>query len=149
MTNQPDPHEALASIREARSAMGRDLDYPAGWDVFYGAICGALVLSQGLPTPWSLVLLVGSVAAMALMVRWWRARTGWWVNGYGPPKARWVAFGLAAVLLALISVSVWARFNEGPIWVPFAAGLAGALAAGFGGRLWMKVYRQDLRDGGQ
>lgn len=148
MANEPNPHEALASIQAARGAIGRDLDYPVGWDVLYGLVVAVMVMGQGLAAPWSLFVLAGSLAALALMVRWWRARVGWWVNGYGPPRARWVAIGLAAVLIGLMGLSLWPRMGDGPWWAPLLAGVLAWIAAGVGGRIWMRVFRTDLERAG-
>ena len=78
------------------------------------------------------------------MVQWWRKRFGWWVSGYSPKKARWVAFGMVAIMLPLMGLSLWTRLGDGPAWLPLlAAGLAWLVAV-IGGRLWMRVYRKEL-----
>ncbi len=147
MTQDPNPQEALASIQAARASVGKSLDYPFAWDLFYGAIFGLMVGGAGFPQPWSTVTLVLSLVALAFMVRWWRNRTGWWVSGYSPPRARWVAFGLVPVMMALMGLSFWTRLFDGPVWVPFLAGTLAAIAATIGGRLWMRAYRRDLLEG--
>ena len=147
MTQDPNPQEALASIQEARASVGQSLDYPFAWDLFYGAILGLMVGGAGFPQPWSTVTLALSLAGLAFMVRWWRNRTGWWVSGYSPPRAKWVAFGLVAVMMALMSLSFWTRLFDGPMWAPFVAGALAAVAAMIGGRLWMRAYRRDLLEG--
>jgi len=101
-----DPKDALASIREAREGVTGTLAYPVGWDIAYGAICGGLVASQGLPVPWSMLVLVFALAGLAICVQWWRNRVGGWVRGYSPKRARWVAFALAAVLVGLMGLSI-------------------------------------------
>lgn len=149
MTRDPDPHEALASIRDARSRIGRSLDYPFGWDLLYGLIVAVMVGGTGLPQPWSALTLLVSLAGLLLMIRWWRARLGWWVNGYSPPRARWVAIGLAVVLAGLMGLSLWTRFGDGPEWGPLVAGGLAGVAGIIGGRLWMQVFRAEIagRDG--
>ena len=147
MTNEPNPHEALASIAEARAEVGKTLEYPVAWDFYYGGVVAVMVGGAGLPQPWSTVTLLLSLGALFFMVRWWRARTGWWVNGYAPPRARWVAWGLVAVMMACMGLSFWTRLFDGPMWAPFVgAGVAG-VAAMIGGRLWMRAYRRDLMEG--
>lgn len=146
MTQQdPNPHEALAAIRDARSAVGRDMKYPVTWDIGYGAVCASIVGSQGLSQPWGILLLGVSLCALALMVRWWRDKMGWWVNGYGPKRARWVAFGLAAALIGLIGVSLWAKYNDGLWWIPAISAALAFAASIIAGRLWMRAYRRDLK----
>lgn len=139
-----DPNEALARIREAREGVTGTLDYPVGWDLAYGAICGGLVASQGLPTPWAMLALVIALAGLAICVQWWRNRVGWWVSGYSPKRARWVAIGLAVILIALMGLSIWGK-HAGMVWMPLATGAAGFVSAIIGGRLWMHVWKRELK----
>lgn len=143
----PDPRQALDSIREARASMGRNLSYPVAWDLLYGLICAVLVGGQGLPDPFNTLTLALALTATVLAVQWWRKRLGWWVNGYNPPRARWVAFGLALVLGGLMVGTLANRWAEGPWWVPLASGAGAFVIAIAGGRLWMRVYRRDLEAG--
>ena len=140
-----DPKDALASIREAREGVTGTLAYPVGWDIAYGAICGGLVASQGLPVPWSMLVLVFALAGLAICVQWWRNRVGWWVSGYSPKRARWVAFALAAVLVGLMGLSIWGKY-AGIVWMPLATGAAGFVLAIVGGRLWMHVWKRELSE---
>ena len=147
MTQDPNPHEALASIQAARAEVSRDLDYPLGWDVLYGLLLAVLVAGQGLPQPWSMFTLAGSMVALAFMVRWWRAKVGWWVNGYGPPRARWVAIGMAVILVGLMWLALTPRWHDGPWWAPLLAGGLAWITGGIGGRVWMRAFRKDLEAG--
>lgn len=141
-----DPHEALASIHAARAGVLRDLNYPVGYDLAYGAVCGLLVAAQGMPQPWSAVGLVVVLVGLGLMVRWWRDTQGWWINGYSPRRARWVAIAVAVVLIGLIGVSLYGRFY-GPWWLFIPTGLVGAVTAAVGGRVWTRVWRRELAEG--
>ena len=148
MTHEdPNPQEALASIAAARAEVGRTLEYPLAWDFAYAAMLAVLVGGAGLPQPWSSLTLVLSMGALAFMVRWWRAKTGWWVNGYSPPKARWVAFGMVVVMMGLMGLSFWTRIFDGPMWAPLVAGALAGVTGFVGGRLWMRAYRRDLMEG--
>ncbi len=144
MTQDPNPHEALASIRAARA------DLPDGgssiaYDIFYGAACGLLVAGQGMPRPWDFVVLPIALAAFALMIMWWRRKFGWWVSGYSPKRARWVAFALVGVLIGLMGVSLYGR-HIGPDWLWMVSGGLGFVAAIVGGRLWMHIWRKELAE---
>lgn len=149
MTNEPDPREALASIAAARAEVGKTLEYPVTWDFYYGGVIALMVAGAGLPQPWSVLTLLVSLAGLGFMVHWWRARTGWWVNGYSPRRARWVAITLAVVLTGCLGLSLWTRFGDGPVWLPLAAGALAGLAGVIGGRWWMIVYRKELAEGGE
>ena len=144
MTQDPHPPEALASIRDARASVDRNLDYPVAWDMLYGLVMALLVGGQGLPGLWASATFVFSMLGVVLMVQWWRKRFGWWVSGYSPKKARWVAFGMVAAMLPLMGLSLSTRLGDGVWWLPLlAAGLAWLVAV-IGGRLWMRVYRKEL-----
>jgi NADH:ubiquinone oxidoreductase subunit K len=150
MTHEPDtpgqdPREALASIQAARSQVVKSADYPFGYDIAYGLVCGLLVAGQGMPNPWSALVLVVSLVGLALMVTWWRKKAGWWVNGYSPKRARWVAIGLAAFLLGLIGVSLYGRIY-GPWWLFLVTGGVAAVTAAVAGRLWMRVWRKEMSE---
>lgn len=145
MTNEPNPQDALAEIAAARASLGQELNYPFAYDLAYGGILALMVGGAGLQSPWSTITLGISLTALVLMVQWWRKRVGWWVNGFSPPRARWVAFGLMGVVLALMGLSFWPRFGDGPLWVAFVAGGLAGLAGIIGGRIWMAVYRQELK----
>ena len=147
MTNQPDPREALDAIASARQAVPGEMKYPLGYDLIYGAVCGLLVAGQGLPTPWSAVALVISMAALAGLVHWWKQKYGWWVSGYSPKRARWAAIGLAVVLIGLMGVSIWGK-TAGIAWAPLATWAAGFVAAIVGGRIWMAIWKRELAEAG-
>jgi hypothetical protein len=145
MTQDPDPREALASIRDARAGFPVGGDSIA-YDLFYGAACGLLVAGQGMPRPWDFIALVIALAAFALMIMWWRKKFGWWVSGYSPKRARWVAFALVAVLVGLMGLSLYGRY-VGPDWLWMVSGGLGFVFAVAGGRLWMRVWRRELAEG--
>lgn len=146
MTQDPDPHEALASIHAARAEIGRDLDYPIGWDFAYGAVLAALVAGQALPAPWNTTVFIFCMLGFVLMVQWWKKRFGWWVNGYSPRRAGRVAIGLAAFMLVMMGLALWTRLYDGPAWAPWVAGALTWSVAGFGGRWWMNAYKKDLAE---
>jgi len=145
MTQDPNPHEALASIKAAREGLAGPVNYPVGYDLLYGAVCGLLVAGPGAPQPWSFVVLPIAMAGLALMVASWRKTYGWWVNGYSPKRARWVAFGLGGVFVGLVLLSLYGR-GAGPDWLFLVAGGLGFVAAIAGSRLWMRVWRKELAE---
>ena len=146
MTQDPDPQEALASIQAARNSLGHTMNYPVWYDALYGGVCGLLVAGQGMPQPWSFIVLPIALGGLAFMVMSWRKRFGWWVSGYSPRRARWVAIPLAVLFVGLVGVSFWGR-EQGLAWISLVTGpIAFVLAIG-GGRLWMHVWRKELAEG--
>lgn len=134
------PQEALETIRNTRRTVYRRMDkWPLWYDLGYGGATGLMVGGQALPAMYGLACTVIGLAVIVLIVRKWTDRTGFWVNGYSPKNARWVAFGLAGVLIALM-IGAMATRGNGPVWAPLAFGLvAGALAI-LGSRIWTRVY---------
>ena len=147
MSQDPTPAEALASIRQARDTVA-PATYPFGYDLLYGAVCGLLVAGQGLPTPWAFVALAIALTGLALMVRLWRDKMGYWINGYSPRRARWIAIGLAVVFIALIGGTLYGKY-VGPDWLFLVTGALGFVAAIIGGRVWMAVWRRELAETGR
>lgn len=139
--------EALAAIREARGVVAADMKYPLAYDLVYGLVCGGLVAGQGLPQPWSVLMLVACLIGLALMVHSWRKRFGFWVNGYSPKNARWIAIGLAACFVGLIIVTIAGK-AAGLWWISLATGSLGFVLAIAGSRLWMAVWRRELKGAG-
>ena len=123
MTREPDPQEALDAIASARKAVPGEMKCPLSYDIAYGLCYGLLVAGQGLPTPWSALILVVSLAGLAGLIQWWKQKHGWWVSGYSPGRARLAAIGLAVVLMGLIGLSIWGK-HAGISWTPLATGTA-------------------------
>lgn len=145
MTQDPSPHEALASIQAARSGLAPPKTYPAGYDLAYGLVCGLLVMGPGLPTPWSMLVLVLALSGLAGLIMWWRRTQRWWVSGYSPRRARWVAIGMATLFILLIGLSIYGR-RVGPEWLLLVSGGLGFVSAIVGSRVWMRVWRRELAE---
>lgn len=148
MTEPTDAREALNAISGARQAFPGGMKYPVIYDIYYGAVCGLLVAGQGLPAPWSFIALAVSLSGLALMIHWWRRKAGWWVSGYSPRRARWVAFGMLALFLSLMGLSLWGK-AAGIYWMPLATGAAGFVTAIIGSRVWTRVWQKDLKETGE
>ena len=146
--HHPAPKEALASIQAARTGAPGKMDYPFTYDLFYGAACGLLVAGQGMPRPWDFIVLPIAIGGLLLMILWWRKTLGWWVSGYSPKRARWVAFGLVGLLLGLMGLSLYGRY-VGPDWLWMVSGVVGFFGSILGSRLWMRVWRQELAENPQ
>ena len=144
MTNDPTAAEALASIETARGALGDRLQVHWSYDLFYGLACGLLVAGQGLPQPYAVLTVPVAMGALALMVRWWKAKTGFWVNGFSPRGARWVALGLGALLVSLMLGSLYLTRVADLWWGPLVTGGIATIVAIFASRMWMRAYRRDL-----
>jgi hypothetical protein len=146
MTDPQNPAEALASIQAARARMvDRGNRWPLIYDILFSLPVAAMIAWQGLPDPWPLfgVVLIGLFVVWAQA--WWKKRFGYWVDAYKPKKARWIAFGLLAVLLPLLGLAIWTRYG-GPWWMSLAAGGVAWPVMVIGSRWWGRVWRRELRE---
>ena len=140
------PHEALAAIRAARSDLAPPGNYPLVYDIAYGLICGLLLAGPGMPKPWLSIAIPIALFGLVGLMMWWRKQYGWWVSGYSPKRARWVASGLVAVFVGLVGLSLYGR-STGPDWLYMVSGILGFFAAIAGSRLWLHVWRRELAEG--
>lgn len=153
MTNEQEQHdaagalEALNSIRETReNTLGKMEYWPWWYDAGYAISCALLVAGQGLGTGIGMACTAIALAVLIIIMRKWQADTGVWVNGYTPKRARWAAMALAALLIGLMGISIWFGRVQGVVWVPFVAGAIGAVMGLVGMRVWMRLYRKDVKD---
>lgn len=146
MSDMQDAKAALEQIRQTREQTLGKMDYWPWWyDAGYALACGLLVAGPGFSTTISMACVAVAIAILVTIMRVWQDRTGVWVNGYTPRRARWAAFGLAAILVGLIGVNLWFGRVQGMVWVPLASGLAAAALGVVGMRIWMRLYRIDVR----
>ncbi len=140
------PTQALAALHEARAgAAVRTTQGDWRYELGYGALAGLLVGGQGLGAPLS--IFASSLAAIGLsaLATARARRSGMWVSGIAPRRARWVALGLGVITLFAAFGVVWAR-RAGMAWVAWPAGIGMAAIAIMASRLWRWVYRSDTAD---
>ena len=44
-----------------------------------------------------------------------------------------------------MTLTMWSQFGDGPAWGPWVAGGLAFIAGIAGGRLWMAVYRREMK----
>lgn len=138
---------ALAAMQETREAWaGRGGHKGVRYDVLYGLIVGATVGGQALPTPFNVVASLGGAAVLSLVAVYWARRTGVWINGAGPRRARWVSLGFATLFILAACAVYWAA-HAGMAWVGWPGGILAAVIGTLAARLWRRVYRSDIADG--
>jgi hypothetical protein len=148
MNDQPTPAEALDLIRKSRNAVRAavsDGKAALRYALIYSAIVGVMVGGQVLDLPFNVVCSAGGVLGLALLAKTWSDRTGIWISGVSPRRARWVAIGPGAVLLVLTLVGVhFGRQQQ--IWAGIPLGLAAFAIAMAGSWLWIKVFLAETRE---
>lgn len=147
MTHEnPDPAEALAAIQRTQQEVHRKV--AAGswrYDLIYSAVVAGMIGSQALDMPLSAVGAMLGVVALSVMLRRESDRLGVMVTGISPKRARWVAGGLGAIMVAIM-IGVIVLKHRGPDGLPLTLGVAGLMALAFAlalgaSRLWLRVYR--------
>ncbi|ATQ42599.1 hypothetical protein [Caulobacter mirabilis] len=142
------PAEALEALRGAREAIAdRVAEGSWAYDLTYAVLVGVMVASQAAPRPFDAVLLIGSAVVLGLMLRRWQARKGMMLTGLGSRRARWVAIGVGVISAGAIVAGLVARRTfDMPEVALYLAPIA-AVAALAASRLWLKVYRAEMRAG--
>lgn len=147
--DQPTPADALAAIEKSRRAV-HDRVAGGGWryDLTYSVITAGMVGGQAFDVPFN--VLASTLGALGLVLIFQREtkRTGLRLTGLSPRWSRWVAIGVGLLFAgAMISLLVIRRMSpETP--VPLIAGVAAAatfVVALIGSRIWLRVYRAEMR----
>lgn len=147
MTEAEEARRALEALNRTQAEMA---DRPAphwSYGLAYGAICGLMVGGQGMPQPWAILSVAVGVSGLAVLVQCWKAKTGYWVNGMTPKRARWVAFGLLVIMFGLMIFNIWHSRTHGGWVVPVVTGVVAGVTAFVAGALWMRVWRREMRAG--
>ncbi|CAN5353097.1 hypothetical protein BH09PSE1_BH09PSE1_27960 [soil metagenome] len=142
------PAQALEAIRQSRNQVRetvRDQKGASRYALIYSAIAAVMVGGQVLSMPLNVLCSAGGAVALALLARSWSQRTGVWVSGVTPGKARWVAIGLGALMLALMLAAVWAG-QAGRLWAGLPLGALAFFLAWGGSVLWVRVFLAETRD---
>jgi hypothetical protein len=139
-----DPTEALQQVKAAQAHMAERYTRGAWlYDVFYSLLVGGIVGAAALPAPQNAIAEGVLLVSLLLLAQWWKQRTGMWLSGIAPQRARWVAFGLMLVIMALAFFNLWQSTRGAPLWLPAAAGIAGGMVAFVASRIWTAVYRRE------
>lgn len=139
-----DPAAALDAIRQSQAVV-HDKVAQGSWryDLVYSAIAAVMVGGQAAPLPFNVLASGGGALALALLMRSWTQKNGVMVMGTTPNKARWVAYGVGALFLILMGLSLYAGRRGDMIWAPFALAAIGFVCALALSRLWFRVYRAE------
>jgi Ca2+/H+ antiporter len=110
----------------------------------FGAIIGAIVLSQGFAMPLGTVLFVFAMAGLAAITVDERRRYGVFVSGYRKGRTLPLTLLFVALMLATIAAEFHARTTGMSLAVKLGIA-AGAFVLGFGFSLiWTRIYRREL-----
>ncbi|QNN64678.1 hypothetical protein H9L12_10415 [Sphingomonas rhizophila] len=142
-----DTREAMLAL-DAKQSAERDLaaaaHCPAWRHGVFGIMMGAMVASPAVALPWRYFVLAFALAAIPLIVRSDRKRTGMFINGYRRGKTRLVTFAILAALLVLYTLSVRAALSNGDHLTPLLLGIAAAVLATLGSIQWQRVFVREM-----
>lgn len=145
---QQTPAQALEAIRQSRNLVReavRDGKRGFRYALKYSGILAVMVGGQALPMPLNVLCSTLGALALALLARAWSRRTGVWISGVSPRRARWVALGMGVVLVGLMFVALWAG-HEGHRWFGVPLGALAFGAGMVGSWLWTKVFLAETSD---
>jgi hypothetical protein len=141
--DQLEPADALALTQASRRRLTERELSPWWYAPLYGLGIGVMVGSLTAPKPWPL-LFAPALIGLVLLYRFWAVRTGLSATGIRSGRTLWVTLGLVAVLLGLSFGGLRLR-DAGYEWGFLATGVACALAAAAGSKLWDRVWIAELR----
>lgn len=143
--NRDEARAALDDMTDATRKLALDgPEYPLWRHAAFGAIIGAIVLSQGFPMPFGMVLFVFAMAGLAVIARDDRQRYGVFVNGYRKGRTLLPTLLFVALMLAAIAAEGYARVNGMSLVVRLGIA-AGAFMLGFAFSLiWTRIYQREL-----
>lgn len=140
------PAEALEAARQSRGAVAQRLTQGSWlYDLAYGSLTAGIVAAQALEPPLGLVLTSLCTLALVGLMRVWVNKTGVFVTGLSPPRARWVAIGLGVVMAVLMLAAVAVKRSDGPVLHSMLLALAAGLIAIAASRLWLRVFIAETR----
>jgi hypothetical protein len=146
--NPIEAQAALDSMAEARRELALSgPKYPLWRHAAFAAVMAALVLGQGFGQPWSLLLMVFPMAAVAWLVTDDRKRYGVFVNGYRKGRTLPLTLTLVALMLGAMGAEIYARSYGLGLLVKFGiAGFAFVVALAMS-LWWTRVYDRELLKG--
>jgi len=131
----------LASVRDDYAVGKRG----EGWyHIALGVAAGAMITAQGMAQPWGILVTLAFLLSIPAFIAWWRRQHGWWVSGYSPRQARWVAVAMGLALAACLAWSYLAP----SIWGSLCAGVVAATIVAALGFAWMAVWRREVHSEG-
>lgn len=138
--------ESLKALTHAREAVADRLDKEAGWyDPLYALLVGGMIASQALPFPYGTLAIGMLLPVLAVLYTTQQRRSGVRMWGITPKRARWVAFGMAAVCLCLMLGATWLGLNGHRLLAAATMGPLAAVFAFVASKLWRRVFRAELR----
>lgn len=143
--NHVDPAEAVEAVRRSREALGQRLNKRWREKGLYALGAATIPGSQVFDLPWNNLVIAAGIICMVIAYRGWVRQTGISVLGTTPRRARWVALGLGAVMLALTLTALYLKLELGFAWAPLAAAPLGFATGWLGSDLWLRVFRSELQ----
>jgi len=142
--SETERREALAAIAAANRRMADQAKAPGYYHPALGLLAGGAVAVQEATLPWRLAYYVVLVAALALLARAYRRKTGLWIPGYRAGRTRWVAVSAATLFVALTLGALWLTTETHVHGAAMAAGGLVAVLVAAAGYFWERAYRRDL-----
>lgn len=149
MTQDPTPHEALASIAQTRSATAGRLAYPLGRQLMHAGLMTGLVGVFAVPASVAVPLAAMLAVGVIMVARRNAADSGWQARPQLSAGAMGAGLALALVLMGLIAAAMSPRLFGTPDWTSWGAVVAAFPLTFVANGLWMRAYRRSVVGGGR
>lgn len=143
-TFEDEARAALAAKGDAERQLAAAANCPPWRHAAFAAIMAVIVTSPAVPLPARLLLIVGTLLAMAVIVRSDRKRMGMFVNGYRRGKTLFVSFAMLAIDLSLYAYNVWTSEEGGSTGIILAVGTLAFVVSAIGSIIWQRVFAREL-----
>lgn len=141
-----DPALALAAVHGTRADLADRLRLARRrYTIIFTALVGFAVGSQALPPPFNVLGSGLTSISLAWLCRMYVRKTGVWVSGVTPRRARWAALTLGLVVgLCCVFTFIMARQGQPLAGLPAAA--ISMVVAAICKSWWWRLYQLDLLD---
>jgi hypothetical protein len=136
--------EALNQIAAANREMADRVKAPGWYNWSLALLMGGMAAVQEAPLPAIFAYEVFFLVGVALLVRAYKRKTGVWIPGYRAGRTRWVSFGGAALVGAIMVGGVGLYRFMGVHGACIAAGVVVTALTRIHCYVWEKAYRRDL-----
>jgi glucan phosphoethanolaminetransferase (alkaline phosphatase superfamily) len=141
-----DARRALSEISAREQGSAARLDWPLWRELVLSGCASGLLLTVALPTPFALLLTVFLVFGIIMMLRSYTTQPVW-VSGYRKGRTLPLTIGFLAIYV-LVVVGNWVGHDQtGSVWLPVASAITAFIILTVFNRVWMAVWRAEVREG--
>ncbi len=142
-----DARRALSEISAREQGSAARLEWPLWRELVLTGLVSGMVLAPLAARPFDILLIIACCGGILAMVRDY-TRQPVWVSGYRKGRTQPMTFVFAGFVIALYLGSFAGYQATGLWWIPVAASALMFLGFTVFNRIWMAVWRAEIREGG-